>query len=151
MAFKVQEKVEVSIMLKIYVLKEAYTHEEMYDVGMSLDINNMKELKCAMESRRVHDDYPWYEIHEINGFSALEDLYIKNHPSDPLWRVVNRDGSYDAYQLDFGYELKLVNIVDNVTLMYSTAFTTPNGEIITRSPNKETAIKYGKLLLEETA
>ena len=138
-------------MLKIYVLKEAYTHEEMYDVGMSLDIDNMKELKRAMESRRVHDDYPWYEIHEINGFSALEDLYIKNHPSDPLWRVVNRDGSYDAYQLDFGYELKLVNIVDNVTLMYSTAFTTPNGEIIARSPNKETAIKYGKLLLEETA
>ena len=137
--------------MKVYILKEAYTHEEMYDVGMSLDIDNMKELKRAMESRRVHDGYPWYEIHEINGFSALEDLYIKNHPSDPLWRVVNRDGSYDAYQLDFGYELKLVNIVDNVTLMYSTAFTTPNGEIIARSPNKETAIKYGKLLLEETA
>ena len=135
-------------MLKIYVLKEAYTHEEMYDVGMSLDINNMKELKCAMESRRVHDDYPWYEIHEINGFSALEDLYIKNHPSDPLWRVVNRDGSYDAYQLEFNDELKLVNVIDDVTLRYSVSFMTPDNRVIARAPDEETAIKYGKKLFE---
>lgn len=136
--------------MKVYILKEAYTHEEMYDVGMSLDIDNMKELKRAMESRRVHDDYPWYEIHEINDFSALEDLYIKNHPSDPLWRVVYRDGSYKASQLDFNEELKLVNVVDDITLRYSTSFMTPDKRVIARAPDEETAIKYGKLL-EETA
>lgn len=132
--------------MKIYILKEAYTHEEMYDIGMSLDIDNMKELKRAMESRRVHDGYPWYEIHTIENFSALESLYIKNHPSDPLWRVVNRDGSYDAYQLDFAEELKLVKLVDDTTLRYSTSFMTPDKRVIARAPDKEMAIKYGKLL-----
>ena len=134
--------------MKVYILKEAYTHEEMYDVGVSLDVEKLKSLKSAMESRRVHDGYPWYEIHEMEDFSALESLYIKNHPSDPLWRVVYRDGSYKAFQLEFNDELKLVNVIDDVTLRYSVSFMTPDNRVIARAPDEETAIKYGKSLIE---